>query len=577
MIQPTYGTLQNLFSERVFRIPHYQRFYSWKAKQRRDLFEDLQKLADRGGDNHHFMATIVCHRTQIVKAVGATEYRLYDIVDGQQRLTTLIIIMKAIELSLPMDSNDRTDLQKILVKRDENLILLQSNNSNENILNRFLREGRKPKKDDIETHADRNLQDAIRDCSQFVKEWTADRGDVMSLLRLVSNRLGFVFYDTEDERVVYTIFEVLNSRGLTVDWLDKCKSLLMGRAFELAKTDEARDAAIESLQKLWGNIYKEIAEVDLAGQEILRVAATLHFGSSKSKPLQADEALESFRDACKKPDDPRKLAEALYDITKKLVRLENNVFLGPVTRILHARILAIALESTDALDEKQVKHVLDQWERVTFRIFGLNGKDARTKVGEYVRLAVKIMKMKKEGASSHVQILGYLKTLGADYPIDDAVAEGLEKRNCYEEDPGLCRFVLWRYEEHLANKAGKNATVDDIARQQIWKQRAVDSIEHVFPQNASKNGPWEKKMCRDGEDAQAIWEHIHRIGNLVLLPQSLNSEAQRKGFDDKKKILGKHNLRMIREVIEKDDWTLDEIEARERRICNWAKKEWADL
>jgi len=322
MIQPTYGTLQNLFSDRVFRIPHYQRFYSWRAQQRQDLFDDIVKLAKRDGDNHHFMATVVCHRTQELKPVGAKEYRLYDIVDGQQRLTTLIIILKTIELMLPKDSDDRTELRKILVKQDDNLILLQTNNINDNIFNSFLRQGRTPKKKDIQTHADRNLRDAIRDCSKFVTDWEAREGNVMSLLRLVSNRLGFVIYDTEDERVVYTIFEVLNSRGLAVDWLDKCKSILMERAFELATTVDARDAAIESLQKLWGNIYKEVAEVDLSGQEILRVAATLRFGPSKSKPPQATEALECFRNACKKPDDPRQLAEVLYDVTKKLVRLE---------------------------------------------------------------------------------------------------------------------------------------------------------------------------------------------------------------------------------------------------------------
>ncbi len=47
MIQPRYETLQSLFSNRVFRIPHYQRFYSWRTKQREDLFNDLRKLNDR--------------------------------------------------------------------------------------------------------------------------------------------------------------------------------------------------------------------------------------------------------------------------------------------------------------------------------------------------------------------------------------------------------------------------------------------------------------------------------------------------------------------------------------------------
>jgi uncharacterized protein with ParB-like and HNH nuclease domain len=62
MIEPKYVTLQELFSNRVFRIPHYQRFYSWRNKQREDLFSDLLKLVPGKSDDHHFMATIVCRR-----------------------------------------------------------------------------------------------------------------------------------------------------------------------------------------------------------------------------------------------------------------------------------------------------------------------------------------------------------------------------------------------------------------------------------------------------------------------------------------------------------------------------------
>jgi uncharacterized protein with ParB-like and HNH nuclease domain len=101
MIEPRYGVLQTLFADRVFRIPHYQRFHSWQKRQRDDLFADLNKLAMTSQDQHHFMATIVCHKTPEIKAVGTAQYRIYDIVDGQQRLTTLILLLKCIELLLP--------------------------------------------------------------------------------------------------------------------------------------------------------------------------------------------------------------------------------------------------------------------------------------------------------------------------------------------------------------------------------------------------------------------------------------------------------------------------------------------
>jgi uncharacterized protein with ParB-like and HNH nuclease domain len=172
MIEPRYGVLQTLFADRVFRIPHYQRFYSWRKRQRDELFVDIEKLVVSGEDQHHFMATIVCHRTAETRDVGAAQYRLHDIVDGQQRLTTLILLLKSIELALPALSDDRQDLAKTLVKRDGHLILLQTNNANEFNFNRFRREGAVPSDSELKTHSDRNLASAIQECREFIQNAT---------------------------------------------------------------------------------------------------------------------------------------------------------------------------------------------------------------------------------------------------------------------------------------------------------------------------------------------------------------------------------------------------------------------
>lgn len=578
MIEPRYVTLQQLFGNRVFRIPQYQRFYSWRSKQREDLFGDLINLIHGDSDDQHFMATIVCHKTKEVKESGTTEYRVYDIVDGQQRLTTLIILLKCIQLRLSKEGREYKELADLLVKQDDNLLLLQTNNANQHIFNAFLHDGRKPKKEDIRTHADRNLLEAIRDCEEFVKEkWPEKRGNEISLLRIIKNRLGFVVFDTEDSRIVYKVFEVLNSRGLAVDWLDKCKSVLMGRAFELAKSPDAARSAIEALHALWGNVYSEIATIPLKGEEILRVFATLRYGPSKGKPQPAEEALENIRAECTTKEKPRQISEGLLDITKKLVALEKNSFLAPVSEVLHARILAVALEAADYLSDKERTKLLDEWERVTFRIFGLFDKDARVKVGDYIRLASAIHNRSK-GASRYSEIMEALRELGKEYPIDEAVQEGLANKDSYGEDPDRCRYILWKYEEFLARQSGSNATVDEQARREIWSMRANDTIEHVFPQNPERGGAWDGKMRRSdrGREADSD-ENVNRIGNLVLLPFVLNEKARRRGFGDKKEIYTRHNLRQLREITRLKDWNLKQIESRERRIMKWAETQWCDL
>ena len=151
-------------------------------------------------------------------------------------------------MALPESSEDRQDLAKTLVKRDGHLILLQTNNANEYNFNRFIREGISPTKIDIQTHSDRNLASAIQACKKFAQDWKS-ASDILSLMRLILHRLGFVVFDTEDSRVVYTVFEVLNSRGLAVDWLDKTKSVLMGRMYELSVAPTVAEAEIESLHR----------------------------------------------------------------------------------------------------------------------------------------------------------------------------------------------------------------------------------------------------------------------------------------------------------------------------------------
>jgi len=94
-IKPDFFTFDTLLQKNLFRIPNFQRAYSWESKQRNDLFEDIKKL-NKYPDRHHFMATIVCLNTQKKEEVGVDEFQVLNVVDGQQRLTTLIIILKSI-------------------------------------------------------------------------------------------------------------------------------------------------------------------------------------------------------------------------------------------------------------------------------------------------------------------------------------------------------------------------------------------------------------------------------------------------------------------------------------------------
>jgi hypothetical protein len=161
-------------------------------------------------------------------------------------------------------------------------------------------------------------------------------------------------------------------------------------------------------------------------------------------------------------------------VASKLGELYDNIQLGAVTDILQARLLAVAIMSATGVNEDERKKLLEQWERVSFRIFGLLGRDARTKVGDYVRIGYRIMTNDIE-VRTYNQMMGELHSLGSDFPVEIAVKDGLIGQDFYES-PDACRYLLWNYEEHLAQSSGSGATFDEQERTTIWKQRASDSI-----------------------------------------------------------------------------------------------------
>jgi len=225
LIQPKFLTLTDLLINRLFRIPQYQRSYSWGSKQREDMFEDIRGLRSRP-EQRHFMATVVgLNRGR--KTIVTDEYSVIEVVDGQQRLTTLILLLKAIQLALKEKEAPHVklavELQDILIKQDElSIILLQMNHDPNGFFAEYLRTGDTSEPDVAKTLADKALLNAIRDCTVFVQGWP----DLIQLTGIVKNRLTFIFQEIDDEATVYTVFEVLNSRGLAVPWLDRLKSLL---------------------------------------------------------------------------------------------------------------------------------------------------------------------------------------------------------------------------------------------------------------------------------------------------------------------------------------------------------------
>jgi hypothetical protein len=379
-IQPQLFKLDSFMHGRLFRVPEYQR------AQRSDLFGDITRVKE--SDEDHFMATFVgLSRKTEKQQIVADQFSVIEIVDGQQRLTTLIILLKAIQKSLNVSDRHEKglseELSKLLVKDDQHtLLLLQTNHDTSHFFADYIRDGVVPTVV-APTTADQNIVDAINESEEFVAAWKASGGSLIELIRIIRHRLWAIFHTVDDEGLVYRVFEVLNSRGLDVASLDKLKSQLMGLVFEHG-ANAGREEAVKELHLIWQHIYQTIGKQRFT-TETLRFAATLKAPRdiSHRRPLDEQKSLETLvAVAGIKPKQIIDCAKWLQGVVNAEDKLLRNHRWRAVTQILQARLVAIAILLRN-FPVSEEADILGRWERISFRIYGLTGEDARTKVGEH--------------------------------------------------------------------------------------------------------------------------------------------------------------------------------------------------
>ena len=442
-----------------------------------------------------------------------------------------------------------SEISELLVKVEgDNLLLLQTNHDSSHHFSDFLRDGNAASPDQGRTLADRELLTAVNDCRSFVEDWISKDRDLLGLYACIKNRLSFILHEISDEKLVYTVFEVLNSRGMEVSWLDRLKSILMGKAFELKNKN--RDRLISDLHTIWRDIYAQIGLQQGLSTEALRFAATLYQSNMPYRPLSERDAVDEFRSKAQDARSIRKIDNWLLRVTRACDEVISNRRQNAVTRISQARLLAVAIH-LGVSRESSRKILLSQWEKVSFRIYGMMGRDARTGVGDYVRLAWRIVSEDLSTQKIHSDI----KTIGKPFPISEAV-DALRSTNCYEGWQDELRYFMFRYEEHLTRKEGQNFQNEQWER--IWEASPSRSIEHIVPQS------------RASDDIR------HTLGNLMILPPNLNSRLQDKPPRQKLEAYRQTGLLCAIEVASMLRWTKGTVREREETLFRWATDEWGD-
>lgn len=557
MIKPELLTFNQLLVERLFLIPEYQRSYSWMTKQRKALFSDIESIYEqlqKNDDAVHFMSTIVCLEKSKEK-IGTTPYRKYEVVDGQQRLTSLIILLKCIELKMDKKDEDYRNLCSVLVKSDKATTpILLMNHDEKQIFSDFIKKGKKPnfKTKDV-LKSDILLQDAILESQEFIENWCKTR-TLSDLYGVLKNNLYFVLHVIDNERLVYKIFEVLNSRGLTVEWLDRLKSIMMGILFE----NKATEAQLDIMRKTWSAIYSDMGINKNYGSMAMRYLAALNGNYSRIK--SEEDCVSELVDKCE--NDVTKtleIASKISELIKNIKELEGKYFQSILMDIQHPRFLALCIEKSQFTAQQKNK-LFEEWEHSTFKIFGLERKDARFKVGDYISLGQDIY----QNTIQYDEALNKIKSLSAKCDIQKAVKELLDT-NIYEEWNSGFKYLMYKREQFLA---GKNKIASKTWRE-IWLTSDTDSIEHILPQSSPRAVDDRKKERRS-----KIYKH--RLGNLLILDKDKNSALR--ALDPIVKKDSYNDLFIEKEVakmiLDTNDWTKQMIEEREKILSDWILEQW---
>ena len=552
-------TLCEIFNEQFFVIPDYQRGYAWEKKQVEELLNDIKHLMDDGVDLKHYTGTIVLSQPDNTS-------NEYHVVDGQQRLTTLSVVLHVLSTYLSGDEKSNF-IKKYLWRGEigsEQAVLTLNKDTRKYFENVIITEHESSTElATLEAH------NRLLECKQVTKKWfITELGDASSLQRIktiqntIENELGFLVYAPKEDDETGVMFEVINNRGKGLSELEKVKNYLIYCSVKLkAKTLRKKidDGWSEILFNL--NAAKKIFTEDEAA--FLRYCVTVYFSASKNEGQYGYNLIKerfnldvAMHDAEKRNAMVQAL-EAFVEFLKHAAlwyaRLYGRVHNGLSNELLpvldklrgqerHASImpLFLALTIKQGQAPTELARLLNLVEILNFRVYMAKGITPRNDTGQADLFAYAAQYYHNQG------IDGLLKTLD-DNELDISTEEqALEYRLVYftqrhspeskfkqsfvlEQDTyddfynwtGI-RYFLMNYEAEL--QPNRTIDIDKILKMRAeGKSADYYSVEHVWASNnrsEDNNRPQDKFQKR-------------RLGNFTLLEFRINSKISNADISEK--------------------------------------------
>ena len=524
----------------LFRIPVYQRNYDWSESNCNRLLDDIYDIMQSG--DKHFLGTIVF----MAAKSGGFALQEYIIIDGQQRLTTLMLILKALSVvaeSVGDDCYHEIEEQYLHNKYcdEEFKVKLKPIKSDNNQFTLLLED--KIDEMDEDTHIYHNFML----CKERFERW-AERGinpsqvlDALTKLEIVE----IVLTKGEDDPQV--IFESINSTGLELSNADLIRNYLLMNADDQEKLYE----------NYWLYIEKTLRnKMDYSNLDAFFMQYIVY---KTSKPVNSRQLYNSFVKLFK---DSGYSQESILKELRYYAEIFGAFVYGSakyserINRLLYRlRVLnqttcyPFLLHVFDdyhqgVIDEETVEKILQFILAYLLRRM-VCGVPSNTLRGLFTYLYNRIFKVASNKQKYYETLNKFLFTVSSKDVIPSAgeFERALQKANIYGNN-ALCRFLLLDIE----NGDGKEIL-----------QAENLTIEHIMPQTLSAD--WSHIRPEEHE------EYLHTLGNLSVT--GYNSELSNKSFAEKQDIIRENSKAVIlnSDVLDKESWNIATIQARAKRLA----------
>ena len=533
---------------RQLTIPAYQRPYAWEFEQVDELWHDITETL---GSNHFMGSVVLCSPDQSRP----------EVIDGQQRLTTIILLLGLIRdqyQALKPDLVGRVQqfLENAYAEPDLRF-KFRPGNANAKVFTDFiLRAPDNPARRDWATVRQLDSHELNRNkrmienterlfgyLTQLLENSEQPLQELERIERKIMTGLEFVVIDVPDIANAFIIFETLNDRGLALSAGDLLKNHLLAAA---AKSHES----VEALADDWDEVID-----NLEGGDITRFLR--HYLLTRHSQVQKDEVFGLFKREV--------AARGVQQLVKDLKRMSR--FYGQFVRpdlvedravrevyqnlnILRASMCYSALlAASDVLDNKALHGFARLCEVLTFRYSTICSKDAKELEKSYHQAA------KALAANGAAGLEDACRVLEAPCPGADEFIFAFTNQSMGRQY--VVNYIFRCIENHLSPD------------EKTLQNTQYVHIEHIMPQTLSPE--WKETL---GVDAEQHELYVNRWGNLTLLGGKLNITASNLPFTEKVAFYKQSKIAMTRDLVEFEGWGIQHIEARQGKLAAIAESIW---